>query len=116
MSMFGNVPGMPQNTLIGSGAHLILKQPALKAPPKEGEETTSPPILLIDPGVFNNHLIKLQRKGAPNAPSFSKLPHASFGLIEQPGIDHEGPKPLTEGTYEGTKAIVTEAYNRVEQG
>jgi hypothetical protein len=115
--MFGNVPGMPQNASWGSGPHSILKQPALPDPKKGSDEENSRPVLLIDPGVFNNHLIRLQRKGAPNAPSFSNLPHNTpYNVIVRPGIGVDRPKPLDEGTYEGTKAIVTEAYNRVEQG
>jgi hypothetical protein len=97
---------------------------------KEVAEST-PPYRTIDSGVFNNHLVKLAldkrdqegdgkqkaSEGYDFGPGLGHMPKVGFGLIERPGlVKGSGPKPVQQGTYEGIKAFVAEAYSRVEQG
>lgn len=124
--MFGNVPGMPQSFVSrpkhdeSSPSDEILKQPPLlRQPPliirgpgyQRKAAAAANPYRLLDSGVFNNRLIKIRLQRQKD---FSKAPN--LGLIQRPGLIGAPPKPLEEGTYEGIKAFVTEAYGRVEHG
>lgn len=56
----------------------------------------------IDPGVFNDELVKLRIYAKPNQQNLAKKPKLGGGNIE-------------EGTYSGTQAALTHAYSRIER-
>ncbi|KAF4984881.1 hypothetical protein FZEAL_34 [Fusarium zealandicum] len=98
-----SLPQLPASAPLAAKPDAILKQPALDERKKDASISIQDvPFADIDPGVFNNELVRLKIYAKPVANNLSKKPELGGGNIE-------------EGTYAGTQAALTHAYGRIER-